>query len=42
MMTLEFVDLEAEWIVGIPAEPGSKMEQFHKVAVYRKNCAISF
>ena len=33
---LEFVNQEAERIIGIPAVPGSSIEQFFKVTIYRK------
>ncbi len=34
--TLEFVNREAERIMGIPAVPGSSMEQFYSVTIYRR------
>ena len=34
--TIEFVNQEAERIIGIPAVPGSKMEEFQRVAIYRR------
>ena len=34
--TIEFVNQEAERIIGVPTMPGSKMEQFQKMAIYRR------
>ncbi len=34
--TIEFVNQEAERVIGIPAVPGSKMEEFQRVAIYRR------
>ena len=34
--TIEFVNQEAERIIGLSAVPGSKMEQFQRVAIYRR------
>ena len=34
--TIEFVNQEAERIIGVSAVPGSDMEQFQRVAIYRR------
>ncbi len=34
--TIEFVNQEAERIIGIPVVPGSSMEKFQRVAIYRR------
>ena len=34
--TIELVNQEAERILGVPAMPGSRMEQFQRLAIYRR------